>query len=453
MEHLSTVCRDITDRRRLEDQLSRHAFYDETTGLANRALLVEVLGAALRHDHDRGAIAVAARRPPTIRRGQRGARLRPRRRRPPGRGRRLTDICRPNDTVARHAGDVFAVLLDGLDDELDALAAARRIQSEVARPVATTYRELVLDSSIGLALTWGDTTDALELLRSAEVALSKAKESITGLAIFDPEMDERARLRLELENDLRQAIDSEQWRLAYQPIVDTAEHRVVSAEALLRWEHPEHGPISPAELIHSRSPPGSSCRSGGRSSGAPAPRRGTWQELTDRCSIAVNVSPRQLDEGFLDALNEVLEETGMDPDLLEIEITESVLAAHPSLIATVQDLRARGCTIAMDDFGTGYSSLAGLRELPIDVLKLDRTFVTHLRTSPRAQAAVRAVMGVARALDITVVAEGVEDADQLEMLTAMGCHRAQGFLLARPMPPEELRPLLAAGSRLPVTPG
>jgi diguanylate cyclase (GGDEF)-like protein/PAS domain S-box-containing protein len=434
VEQYSTVCRDVAPQRQLEDQLRRAVLYDDRTGLPNRALLVEQLGRWLRAPGRDLPVALLLvdldrfRRVNEVLGFSAGddvlARL----------AARVRDVTRPQDVVARHGGDLFAVVLDAAEDEYAAAAAADRLGRTVSEPLAVDGRELVVTASVGVAVAGPDQTDPLDVIRTAEVALHRAKEDGGGtFRVFDQDLDRRSRMRLELETHLRRGIAGEEWSLHYQPIVEARTRRIVSCEALLRWTHPERGAVPPAEVIAVAEstelivPLGREilCR-------ACKDLVGFAAEGFD-LRVSVNVSQRQLAEpGFADEVAAILADTGAAAGSLVLEVTETVLAREVQAVASVLGaLRDLGCHVAMDDFGTGYSSLATLRDLPIDVLKLDRSFITGL-PSPQATTMVEAIIHLARSLELQVVAEGVEEPEQLEALVAMGCERIQGFVISRP---------------------
>jgi diguanylate cyclase (GGDEF)-like protein/PAS domain S-box-containing protein len=442
----STVLRDITDQRRLEEQLRRSAVRDDATGLANRVLLVEQLEQALatadrRHelailhvDIDRFRIVnetfgyeIGDQVVATI-------------------ARRLQAAVRPQDLVARYSGGLFAVVLTHLADEYTATDVAERILECAREPITLVEPALVLSVSIGGVIVLPGEGDAQDALRRAEIAMHRSKEEGGDrIALFDPEMDRRSRERMELEADLREVIESGEWWLAYQPIIDADHREVVSCEALLRWTHPTRGPVSPLQLVLLAEATGLIVPLGHQILDRACRQARTWQDRGLDLRVAVNVSRSQLEaDGFVEDVAGVIEGTGVDPSHLVLEITETALAADVSAIASVlHQLRAFGCHIAMDDFGTGYSSLGSLRDLPIDVLKLDRTFITDLPDSERATAAVDAVIRLAERLDLMVVAEGVEDQQQLETLCDLGCDRIQGYAVAYPLPVEEFDRMMA----------
>lgn len=441
----STVCRDITDQRRLEEQLRRSAVRDGATGLANRALLVEQLGRLLRAPRRTRFIAVLHVDIDRFRLVNESLGYQVGDRVVAELADRLQAAVRDEDLVARYSGALFAVVLPDIEDELELSVAADRILSVFTDPIDVAEPPLVMTGSIGGVLVPPGEHDAHDALRRAEIALHRAKEAGGGrLALFDSAMDERAQRRLELEADLRHVIETGEWWLAYQPIIDATTRRIVSCEALLRWTHPERGPVPPFQLIVLAEHTGEIVPLGRQIFHRACTEAQVWHDQGFDLRVAINVSRGQVQApGFVTDVAAVLAETGIDPARVVLEITETVLAADTEAIATaLHQLRQFGCHIAMDDFGTGYSSLSSLRDLPIDVLKLDRSFITDLPGSERAAAAVEAVVRLADRLDLLVVAEGVEEEEQLEALCRLGCDRIQGYAVARPMPANEVEALL-----------
>ena len=442
----STVCRDVSGQRRLEDQLRRAALYDDATGLANRALLVEQLGRALTtRDRDRSValLFVDIDRFRMVNEslgfdaGDTVINII---------AARLGEAAGP-DLISRYGGGLFAVMLTEIAEDFDAIVLADAILEVVARPMEIDGRELVVTASVGIAVASPSQRDPLDLLRASEIAMHRAKEGGGArLALFDEAMERRSMDRLEVESDLRRALSGQEWWLAYQPIIDCATRRIVSCEALLRWTHPVRGPVSPYQLIRLAEQIGLIVPLGREIFHRACVEAKQWHDAGFDLRVAINVSARQLQEpGFADDVQAVLDASGVDPTKIVVEVTETVIAEDlEAEVAVLRKLRELGCGIAIDDFGTGYSSLGGLRDLPIDVLKLDRSFITDLTASPRAAATVEAVINLAEALELLVVAEGVEEEEQLVALCRMGCDRIQGFLVSYPVSPDELTALLVA---------
>jgi diguanylate cyclase (GGDEF)-like protein/PAS domain S-box-containing protein len=446
----STVCRDITVRRDLEDQLRRAALYDEATGLPNRALLVDqlervvsladrtrrvaVLFADLDHlqrVNETFGFAAGDEVVTTV-------------------AQRIGAIVRSQDLIARHGGSQFVVVLTDVPDEFEAILLADRLLGCFAAPVTADGHELKVTGSVGITLVEPG-QDHLEALRAAEIALHRAKEAGGGrFALFDQELERRSQHRLEIEADLHEVLTTQTWTLAYQPIYETATRRVVGVEALLRWTHPTKGPVPPFDLIRLAEWSGSIVSLGQEILRRACQQAQGWHERGFDLSVSVNVSPRQLREpSFYDDVAAVIRETGVAPERVVIELTETLLAGREhGEVETLRRLRQLGCLVALDDFGTGYSSLSELRDLPIDIVKLDQSFITELTTSPRASAMVEAAIRLAGALDLTVVAEGVEREDQLLALEALGCERVQGFALSRPVAPEVVTGILTDAAPL-----
>jgi diguanylate cyclase (GGDEF)-like protein len=363
---------------------------------------------------------------------------------------RLRGVVRPGDTVARFGGDEFTILCD-VRGERDAVLIAERVAAAVEAPFTLDDNEAFLTTSLGIALTTGRVDARAEaLIRDADAAMYRAKErGKSRYELFDSNMRASAVDRLEIENALHRALDRGEFRVFYQPAVDLLTGEPIGVESLVRWQHPERGLVGPDEFIALTEETGlivplgawvlrEACRQWKvwEESGTPAPR------------IAVNLSTRQLGQpDLVEVVADVLEETGMDPAQLSLEITEStVLEDTESALGTLEALKRQGVRISLDDFGTGYSSLALLKRLPVDELKVDRSFVMGLGRDPKDSPIVSTVVGLAEALGLAAIAEGVETAAQAEELRRIGCRLAQGFYFARPQPAERTTPLL--GGRL-----
>ncbi len=438
----STVCRDITAQRELEDQLRRAALYDDATGLPNRALLHEQL--LLQADDPASRSAVLFADLDHLQRVNEAFGFAGGDQVVQTIAARIHALVRSGDFVARYGGAQFVVVVPRVSDEFDAIPFANRLLDCFAEPVPVEGREVKVTGSVGISLATGH-GDPRTALRSAEIALHRAKEAGGGrFALFDRDMEQRANARAEAEADLREALDTGTWWLAYQPVVDPRTGRISGAEALLRWTHPVRGPVAPFEMIRVAERTGSIVGLGAEIFRRACCEAKGWHDAGHDVRIAINVSARQLREpDFVDQVAAIVDEVGIDPHQVSVELTETELASDEhGEVESLRKLRALGLAIALDDFGTGYSSLSGLRDLPIDVVKLDRSFVTDLMHSNEAAAMVEAVVRLASSLNLMVIAEGVEEAEQVAALIDLGCHRIQGFALSHPLDPEAFRLLL-----------
>jgi diguanylate cyclase (GGDEF)-like protein len=365
---------------------------------------------------------------------------------------RLTALVRPGDLVARLGGDEFTVLLRDVRDIDDVLPTAEAMVRELTTPIRIGGRDVVVGASIGIALGGDQTAD--DLLRRADLAMYRAKEQgKSRYAVFDTGLDVRARERLDLEGELRRALTRGELHVVYQPEIALATGRLTGAEALVRWQHPARGDVSPDVFIPLAEQTGL-IRPLGRWVLETACRQArAWQDGDDSgCTppaVSVNVSAQQVqDPGFVDEMAAILARTGLAPAALTLEITERVLLADAEQGAdTIRQLRALGVRIALDDFGTGYSALGYLRRYPIDVLKIDKSFVDGIATDPTSAALVQAILTLAATLGLTTVAEGIEHPEQAARLRALGCARGQGFHLGFP----EAGGLMGAPGTVPTT--
>ncbi len=448
-----SASRDVTERKGFEERLRRGALYDDLTGLPNRALLLDRLDHAIeRHGRDpalRYAVlfldldrfklvndslghAVGDALLQAI-------------------AGRLRDVVRSGDTVARLGGDEFCVLLEDLVVDEEAELTAARLQAAVARPFAVVGRELFVTVSVGVAHARPAYATSADVLRDADIAMYRSKTSGTGRhAVFDVAMHDQAVARLELETELRQAFARGEVRAAFQPVVRLADGEVVGFEALARWHHPIRGEVTPEEFVPLAEESALIVALDRAVALAAASAMARWRAAGHPWTLSVNLSAHHFTIGDVAATTEaVLAATGLDPAALRLEITESALMAHPQQASRALDrLRRRGTLVQVDDFGTGYSSLAYLQQLPIDALKLDRSFVTALSTPPGAserrggaagaREIVAAVVHLARNLRIDVVAEGIEDAAQADFLAKLGCVYGQGFRYAPPLAEEDV---------------
>jgi diguanylate cyclase (GGDEF)-like protein len=444
LENVGTQIGRVVERKRAQEALAHQAHHDPLTGLPNRSLFLDRLDHALsRLGRRSGRLAVLFMDLDGFKvindslGHDAGDRLLI------GLAERLGDTVREADTVARFGGDEFAILCTDLDDETTAVLLAERIAEELAHPFPMEEEgEYVVSASIGIAVASPDLapTTAADLLRDADLAMYRAKERGAGHAIFDTSMHAAANERLALGTALRRAVDSQEFRLHFQPQVALdGEGAVIGVEALVRWEHPERGLVPPGEFVPVAESTGLIVPIGSWVLQAACEQLGIWQrDGRPDLTMCVNVSARQLaDPTIVGLVERVLDTTGVTPATLCLEITESVLMEDlDHVAATLDRLKALGVSLSVDDFGTGYSSLAYLRRLPADFLKIDKSFVDDLGTSDTAAAIVRTIVDLAHSLGLGVVAEGVETEVQADALTALGCDQAQGFLFARPAPAE-----------------
>jgi diguanylate cyclase (GGDEF)-like protein len=456
-EMVQALTTQVAERERAEARLAHQAFHDALTGLANRVLFrdrvehalaragrqaervtvlfVDLDGFKTVNDSlghatgDRLLVAVAER---------------------------LLNATRGCDTVARLGGDEFAVLLENVRDDGDAVRVAERVGSALAAPFAVDGAELVVGASVGIARAAaaeqepdepGARADAL--LRDADVAMYRAKAQGKGrYAIFEPHMHEVALERLAVEAELRLALQRGEFRLVYQPVVQLADRRLTGVEALLRWDSPRRGTIAPDVFIPVAEETGlivplgrwvlmEACRQGAVWLGA---QRGGAAPLT----MSVNVSSRQLQHAsVVDDVRDALRASGLPASALVVEITESALVRDTSVVVQrLHELKALGVRLAIDDFGTGYSSLAYLQRLPVDVLKIDKSFVDGVGRGRQDTVLARTIIGLGTTLALSCVAEGIEHDQQHSQLQALGCELGQGFLFARPVPPEQIEALM-----------
>ncbi|MEY2447891.1 MAG: hypothetical protein QOH79_1367 [Acidimicrobiaceae bacterium] len=456
IEFVSSVTRDISERKAFEQRLEYQATHDPLTGLPNRTLFLDRLELALARrrrsnrpvavlfcdvDHfkvvndslghgagDRLLVALAER---------------------------LRDVLRPGDTVARFGGDEFVILCDELVTEHDAVTIAERANHAVHEPLTVESTEVFAAMSIGIAFANAD-TEPEGMIRDADAAMYLAKErGRARYEVYDERMRSTLVERLDIETALRRALTRHELRVVYQPTISLDSGLIVGVEALLRWEHPERGPLVPSEFIDVAEETGlivpigmwvveQACRQAQR-----------WQALRpdgEPMFVSVNLSGRQLDTvALVENVDDVLKRTGLEPSLLGLEITESVVMRDPETSTTLlRALKDLGVRLAVDDFGTGYSSLAYLRRFPVELLKVDRAFVDGLDSQAgdaEDRAIVAAVVSLAHTLGMQAIAEGVETAGQLEELRSLGCDMAQGFFIAKPLTPHALDELLARNPR------
>ena len=365
--------------------------------------------------------------------------------------RRLENHLRPTDTVARLGSDEFAVLLDGLEDEGDAIRTAERLQAELIAPFNLGGHEVFTTASIGIALNAPGYEHPESVLRDADTAMYRAKEK--GKAryeLFDADMHARAVERLRLENDLRRAVERGEFQVYYQPIVSLDLDRVTGFEALIRWEHPLRGFVPPTEFIPVAEETGMIMEIGQWVLRESCRQMREWQRLSfdnRLLTISVNLSGKQfLQPNLIGCVKQILHETDLDPRCLKLEITESIMMENAEAAsAMLVQLRGLGVQLSIDDFGTGYSSLSYLHRFPVNTLKIDRSFVTRIGDAGENSEIVRTILMLATNLGMDVIAEGVETKGQLAQLKAMGCPYGQGYLFSRPVDAADAGVLVGAG--------
>jgi diguanylate cyclase (GGDEF)-like protein len=361
-------------------------------------------------------------------------------------GERLRGCTRELDVVARMGGDEFAIIMTQMEQATDAAALSKRIRESVIKPYQIDGHQIVTDISIGISVAPMDAVEPNELMRNADMAMYDAKADGRGtFRFFEPEMNTRMKVRRELEMDLRKALATEQFQLYYQPLVVLQTNDVNAFEALLRWNHPTRGLVSPADFIPIAEETGLIIPLGEWVLKAACAEAVNWPE---HIKVAVNLSPAQLNNrNLVNMVKAALDESGMSPHKLQLEITESVLLQNTfTTLATLHELRKMGVQIALDDFGTGYSSLSYLRSFPFDKIKIDRSFIQDLSNGAEPLAIVNAVAGLAKCLNMTSTAEGVETREQMETLQAIGCTEMQGYLFSKARPANEIRQFFAQGS-------
>jgi diguanylate cyclase (GGDEF)-like protein/PAS domain S-box-containing protein len=444
--------RDIGERKAFEEQLSHQAFHDSITGLANRALFRDrVLHAIERQERDQRPVAVLfmdlddfktvndsmghAAGDQLLREV----------------GERIRRELRAADTAARLGGDEFAILIEDGGDGIEAVDVADRLLRTLDAPFLIDDKEFYVRASIGIAVDDGSATEhgeagAEALLRNADVAMYMAKENGKGrYQVFEHTMHETALKRLELKADLQRALDHDEFVLHFQPVIELETGHVSGVEALLRWMHPTRGLVPPLDFIPLAEETGLIVPIGRWVLHEACQRAVDLQEDHPGVHMAVNLSARQVQRPeIVDDVREILVSTGLDPELLILEITESVMMQDMELsILRLRDLKALGVQLAIDDFGTGYSSLNYVRRFPVDILKVDKSFIDGVSESGESSALTAAVIELAGILSLKPVAEGIERADQLERLLELHCDLGQGYFFAKPLPPDELKQLLS----------
>jgi len=442
---------DITERKLAEEQLLHDAFHDSLTNLPNRALFTDLLGRSLgraqrRADYRFAVLFIDLDRFKVVNDslghsvGDELLRAITR---------RIERCVRPGDTVARLGGDEFTILVDDIGNASDATRVADRIQRELTQPFNLSGHEVFTSASIGIALSASGYEEVDDLLRDADIAMYRAKAlGKARYEVFDTAMHARAMALLELETDLRRAIERNEFRLYYQPVVNLETGRIAGFEGLVRWQHPQRGLIGPAAFVPIAEEMGLIIPIGRWVLKEACRQMQEWQERfpgTRDLTISVNLSGKQFAQARLvEDVSQALKESGLAPGRLRLEITESaVMENAASAMAMIEQLRGLDVKIDIDDFGTGYSSLSYLQRFEVDHLKIDRSFVSNIGSDRGENAEiVRTIVTLARHLGMDAVAEGVETQDQLRMLQELGCGSVQGFLFAEPVSRDEAEGLL-----------
>jgi diguanylate cyclase (GGDEF)-like protein/PAS domain S-box-containing protein len=453
--HFSALVHDITLRKELEKQLQHQAFHDSLTGLANRALFRDRVAHALaRQARSHGAVSVLFSDLDDFKTvndslgHEAGDQLLV------AVAERLRAVMRPEDTTARFGGDEFAILLEETDRD-GTRRAAERILEALRSPFEFHGRQVIMRASIGAAITSDASIEPDDLLRQADLAMYTAKTSGKGrFAFYESHMHEAAVTRMELKGDLEQAIANQDFELHYQPIVDLRSGQVTGVEALVRWRHAERGLVLPVEFIPIAEETGLIVPLGRWVIGEACRQLAAWSAAgrlagpgLGRLSMWVNVSARELQEPeFVQTVADALQSSGIRPECLTLEITESGLMADlDQSTATLHRLRALGARLAIDDFGTGYSSLSYLERLPVEVLKIDRSFTAAIGHGRDVPVLVRSIVKLGQTLHMEVLAEGIETAEQLTRLRAIDCRLGQGFHFSPALPAADVIDLLAHG--------
>jgi PAS domain S-box-containing protein len=468
-DKLVIVNRDITERKRAEEMLAHNAFHDGLTNLPNRALFLDRLQQALtlskRHPNYKFAVLLidvdefkiindslghAAGDDLLIQIGQR---LKESVRRADTVSRpRASDVPdRPanDDTLARLGGDEFTILLDDIRDPIEAVRVAERMQAELAIPFVVNQQGIVISASIGIAASTSPHTHAEDLLRDADIAMYRAKRAGKACCeVSDTAMHENAVKRLQLETDLRKALDQGEFRVYYQPIVSLQTGKITGFEALTRWQRPE-GILAPIAFIAVAEETGLIIPMNRQLLREACQHLRSWQSefpSDSPLTMSVNITSREfVQPDLVSEIRKSLDQTGVDPGCLQLEIIETIAMGDAEKSGHVlAQLKALGVRLSIDDFGTGYSSLSRLRRIPVDTLKIDRAFISNMDTDPENREIVRAIIVLAHNLGLKVVAEGTEKEEHIDLLKQFNCEMAQGYLFSRPADDQAMLKLLAS---------
>ncbi|MCG3115519.1 MAG: EAL domain-containing protein [Candidatus Manganitrophus sp. SA1] len=444
---------DITERKQAEERLNHLANFDLLTNLPNRFLFSDRLRLAISrapwHKRSVGVLLLDLDRFKVVNEtlGQTMGDFLLK-----AVSERFSATVREGDTVARLGDDMFGLILDDLAQPADSFRVSQKILDSLSKPFQLEGQEVFVSASIGIAISPYDGAEIDLLMKHADTAMYRAKEQGgNNYQLYAPAMNQHATKRLALENNLRHALERGEFLLYYQPKVDLTTGRIVGMEALVRWKSPEAGMVSPAEFIPLAEETGLIVPMGEWILRTACAQNKAWQQKgLPLVRMGVNISVRQLQrQNLIATIAHVLNETGLDPNYLELELTESIIMkSNESTMAELRKLNLGGIEISIDDFGTGYSSLSYLKRLPIDTLKIDKSFVQDVTTDPDDAAIVAAIITMAHTLKLKVVAEAVETVEQLSFLRALKCDQMQGYLFSKPLPAEEITRLLAEGKHL-----
>ncbi len=439
---------DITEQKRAEERISYAAHHDALTGLPNRKLFSEQLEQALKRVRRGERLAVLyldldhlKRVNDTLGHSVGDKLLK-------GVADRLRGCVRDIDLVARLSGDEFAIIQTSIGRPSDAADLATRARETIHEPFDLDGHQVIVDISVGISIAPNDATELNELLKTADIALYEAKNTGRGTYCFyQTEMNERMQTRSKLERDLQSALTNGEFELFYQPIVDLEDNKIKTFEALLRWRHPERGLVSPTEFIPIAEETGLIVPLGEWVLRTACAEAANWP---DDIGIAVNVSAIQLtSKNLINAVLGAIASAGLSASRLILEITESVFLENTfANLATLKSVHELGVRFAMDDFGTGYSSLGYLVSFPFSKIKIDRSFIAGLADKTESRAIVRAIADLARNLNMRIVAEGVETAEQREQARMLGCTDIQGYLVSAPRPAGEIRELFLPDAQI-----
>ncbi|WDT76309.1 MAG: EAL domain-containing protein [Candidatus Manganitrophus sp.] len=444
---------DITERKQAEERLNHLTNFDLLTNLPNRLLFRDRLGLAISrapwHKRSVGVLLFDLDRfkvvNETLGQAMGDFLLK-------AVSERLSATVREGDTVARLGDDMFGLILDDLAQPADSFRVSQKILDSLGKPFQLKGQEVFVSASIGIAIFPNDGDEIDLLMKHADTAMYRAKEQGgNNYQLYAPAMNQHATKRLALENNLRRALEREEFLLYYQPKVDLTTGQIVGMEALIRWKSPEAGMVSPAEFIPLAEETGLIVPMGEWILRTACAQNKAWQKQElPPVRMGVNLSARQLQrQNLIGTIAHVLNETGLDPNYLELELTESlIMKSNESTMTELRELHLGGIEISIDDFGTGYSSLSYLKRLPIDTLKIDKSFVQDVTTDPDDAAIVAAIITMAHTLKLKVVAEAVETVEQLEFLRGLKCDQMQGYLFSKPLPAEEITRLLVEGKHL-----